>query len=49
MLYKKKIVHLKGPGLEFEDLLRKTAEMLRKEMPPKARPVTVPKKHSSAA
>lgn len=49
MLYKNKVTVLKSRELEFEDLLRKTAELLRKEAKRSDRPVTVSKKRSSAA
>jgi hypothetical protein len=48
MLYKNKVAILKSRELEFEDLLRDTAQLLRKEMQQKARPVTVSKKPSAA-
>lgn len=49
MRYKVKVAVLKSRQLEFEDLLRKTAELLRKKAQPSHRPAAIAKKRRSAA
>jgi hypothetical protein len=49
MLYKNKVTILKKPEVEFEDLLRKTAELLRKEARRNGRSAAISKKRPSAA
>lgn len=49
MLYENKVTILKTPEIEFERLLRKTAELLRKEARRSSRPAAISKKRTSAA
>lgn len=49
MLYKNKVTILKNPELEFENLLRKTVELLRREARRDSRPAAISKKRPSAA
>lgn len=48
MLYKNNITILKSRQIDFEDLLRKTAELLRKQTRRNGRPTAASKKRSSA-